>query len=250
MKANIEINDRIIKVDLSSPIDLSIPIKNGQDNPNAWWAPYPQFDPYRAGSWVASTAEGSPVNSFNIKLNPHGNGTHTECVGHIAKEKYTINNALKSFHHLAQLVSIYPEKQENGDLIITRSLLEDAFTENVNSLIIRTIPNDDSKMTRSWSDTNPPYIDADALAWMNEKGVEHLLIDLPSVDRESDEGKLAGHKAFWSYPESPRTHATISEMIYVDNEVKDGLYLLAFQVLNIDLDVSPSRPVLYEIAKD
>lgn len=247
MRASIEVNNKTIQVDLSAPIDISIPIKDGQENPNAWWAPFPQFDPYRAGNWVASTAEGSPVNSFNIKLNPHGNGTHTECIGHIAKEKYTINKALKSFHHLAELVSIYPEKLDNGDLVISRSLIEDALSEDVSSLIIRTLPNDDSKLRRLWSDTNPPYIDEQALAWLNEKGINHLLIDLPSVDRESDEGKLAGHKAFWSYPESPRTEATISEMIYVPAEVKDGLYFLQFQVLNIDLDVSPSRPVLYEI---
>jgi len=247
MKASILLKNQTIEVDLSEPIDISIPIRNGEENPNAWWAPFPQFDPYRAGGWVASTEEGSPVNSFNIKLNPHGNGTHTECVGHISKEKYSVNKALKSFHHLAQLVSIYPEKLDTGDLVITRALLEGSFTEDVNCLIIRTLPNDDSKMRRIWSDTNPPYINTDALRWLNEKGVEHLLIDLPSVDRESDEGKLAGHKAFWSYPESPRTEATISEMIYVENEVKDGVYLLAFQILNIDLDVSPSRPVIYKI---
>lgn len=247
MKARIEINNKQIEVDLSKPIDISIAIKNGEDNPNAWWAPFPQFDPYRAGGWVASTAEGSPVNSFNIKLNPHGNGTHTECVGHIAKEKYSINKALKSFHYLAQLISLYPQKMENGDLVITKELVENAYDGETTALIIRTLPNDETKKKRIWSDTNPPYVDAEALAWLNEKGVDHLLLDLPSVDRESDEGKMAGHKAFWSYPESPRTEATITEMIYVSEEIKDGLYLLAFQVLNIDLDVSPSRPVIYSL---
>jgi kynurenine formamidase len=38
----------------------------------------------------------------------------------------------------------------------------------------------------------------DAALFLHESGIKHLLIDLPSVDKEKDEGKLLAHKAFWN----------------------------------------------------
>jgi len=70
---------------------------------------------------------------------------------------------------------------------------------------------------------------------------------LPSVDREVDEGKLLAHKAFWEYPDAPRTDCTITEMVYVPDNAMDGLYLLNLQIASFELDVSPSKPVLYKI---
>ena len=82
---------------------------------------------------------------------------------------------------------------------------------------------------------------------MAENKVKHLLIDLPSVDREKDGGKLLSHHAFWQVPENPRMEATISELIYVPDEIKDGQYLLELQFAPFDNDASPSRPVLYRL---
>jgi hypothetical protein len=82
---------------------------------------------------------------------------------------------------------------------------------------------------------------------MSDENIQHLLLDLPSVDREEDGGALAAHKAFWKYPEDPRTKATITELIYVDNVVPDGLYLLQIQIAAMELDASPSRPFIYPL---
>ena len=76
-------------------------------------------------------------------------------------------------------------------------------------------------------------------------GVKHLLIDLPSVDRESDGGVLAFHHAFWEVPNNPNHERTITEMVYVPTEIKDGNYLLNLQMAPFENDASPSRPVLY-----
>ena len=86
-----------------------------------------------------------------------------------------------------------------------------------------------------------------AAQWLADCGVQHLLIDLPSIDREEDEGKLLAHHAFWNYPSQPRKEATISEMIYVDDSIPDGLYLLNLQVAAFRNDAAPSRPVLYQL---
>jgi hypothetical protein len=73
----------------------------------------------------------------------------------------------------------------------------------------------------------------------------HLLVDLPSVDREEDGGALACHHAYWGYPANIRTEATISEMIFVDNEIVDGLYCLYIQPPAFAMDAAPSRPIIY-----
>ena len=78
-----------------------------------------------------------------------------------------------------------------------------------------------------------------------ENNVQHLLLDLPSVDREEDAGQLLAHHAFWQYPAQPRREATITELIFVPDEVADGLYLLNIQITSLELDASPSKPVLY-----
>ena len=47
--------------------------------------------------------------------------------------------------------------------------------------------------------------------------------------------------------EAGRDECTITELIYVPNEIKDGLYLLQIQIASLEIDASPSKPVLYEI---
>ena len=248
MKIVLKNNEKKFEADLAEPIDISIPIRDGAKNPNCFWAPVPEFAPVRAEGFVGATSEGGPVNFFNIKLNPHGNGTHTECVGHIAESRYSINRCLTSFHHLVKLVTVFPTKQADGDRVILREQIEAVFKKNEAAAIaVRTQPNDDFKGVTNYSGANPPYIHHEAVAYLAACGVEHLLIDLPSVDREEDGGKLLAHKAFWKYPDQIRENCTITELFYATNDIKDDLYLLQFQVLNIDLDVSPSRPVLYKL---
>jgi len=79
------------------------------------------------------------------------------------------------------------------------------------------------------------------------KGVKHLLVDLPSVDREKDAGALLAHKAFWNFEGEVRTDATITEFIFVPNAIVDGTYYLNLQVAPFENDASPSRPVLYAV---
>jgi hypothetical protein len=113
------------------------------------------------------------------------------------------------------------------------------------SIIIRTLPNKEDKLHKNWSESNWPQLDRRAAAWFAEEDVKNILIDLPSVDREMDGGKLLSHHAFWQVPENPRFDASITEMIFVPDEIEDGLYLLELQFAPFENDASPSRPVLY-----
>ena len=251
MKISFTRANQSYSADLSKPIDLAIPLRDGLENPNCFWAPMPEFSPVQAGDFVGSTAEGGVVNFFNVRLNPHGNGTHTECVGHIASERFVLGECLQEAHFLAKIVSLYPRRTDEGDRVLFRDQLAEVFAENeAEALIVRTLPNDNLKLRQNYSGTNPPYIHHEALEYLAQCGVQHLLLDLPSVDREEDGGQLLGHRAFWQYPQSTRLQATITEMIFVPNSVRDGLYLLNLQTIALDLDASPSKPVVFELLLD
>ena len=246
MFARIEIQNQTRTVDLNKAIDISIPLRATADNPNAFGLAAPRFEPFRAGDFVGSVRQGGPVNCEDLFINAHGNGTHTECVGHIAHERITINQSLKQFVFIARLITVTPQVTPAGDHVITEEMLNSAAGDDLPpALIVRTLPNDDGKCSRQWSGNNPPYFEAAALAMLRERGVEHILTDLPSVDREQDEGALAGHHAWWDYPANPRLSSTITEMIYAPDSVGDGEYLLNIQIAALETDASPSKPVLY-----
>jgi len=252
MKTTIQHNNQIVEIDLSKPIDISLPLSNTDKNPIAWYIEKPQIEPVVFGDWIGKVSEGSSTNFNNIFFNPHGHGTHTECLGHITREFYSINQCLKQFFFTAELLSVTPEKV-NSDLIITKNQIEKALIGKVpEAIIIRTLPNLESKKHKNYSNTNPAYLAEDAATFIREKGIQHLLIDLPSVDREEDEGKLLAHKAFWNVKNvtnlnaDARMNCTITEMIFVDDQVKDGSYILNLQIASFENDASPSKPILYQ----
>jgi kynurenine formamidase len=249
MKAKIQ----NIQIDLSNPIDISMPLSNTNENPIAWYIEKPAIEPVKFGDWIGKVSEGSSTNFNNIFFNPHGHGTHTECLGHITHDFYSINQCLKQFFFFAELISVEPAIS-NDDLIITKDQIENLLNDKLpEALIIRTLPNSDAKKSKNYSNSNPAYLTEAAAIYIREIGIQHLLIDLPSVDREEDEGKLLAHKAFWNVKNTKnlnsdaRLNCTITEMIYVENQVVDGSYILNLQIASFENDASPSKPVLYKI---
>lgn len=248
MKTSVSFAGKNYTADLNHPIDISIPLRSGGQNVIAWYLEPAKIEPVVMGNWIGDTNQGSPVNFRNIYFNPHGHGTHTECVGHISKENYSINKELKTFFSVAKLITVTPETK-GSDSVITLSQLQIALGENIpEAVIIRTLPNEDEKLNKHYSNTNPPYIEEEVSLFLRENNVLHLLIDLPSVDPEQDNGKLAAHKAFWNYPAQTRLNATITEFVYASNAVSDGLYLLNLMIAPFENDASPSKPVLYKLS--
>ena len=249
MKAKIE----NFEIDLSKPLDISIPLTNTDANPIAWYIEKPEIEPVKFGDWIGKVSEGSSTNFNNIFFNPHGHGTHTECLGHITREFYSINQCLKQFFFFAKLISVQPELQHD-DLVISKIQIENALNgSSPEALVIRTVPNNSDKLSKKYSNTNPPYLLEEAATFLREIGIKHLLIDLPSVDREEDEGRLLAHKAFWNVKDvnslnaDARLDCTITEMIFVDDTIKDGSYILNLQIASFENDASPSKPVLFKI---
>lgn len=244
MKALIEFNHQNYQCDLTKGIDISIPIEAGENHVSAWYVPPVEMEPVRMGDWIGSVEAGASVNFRNIYFNPHGHGTHTESYGHISKEIYSVNEVFDKSFFVAQLITVQPE-QQGDDFVITNSMIESHLNEGLEAIIIRTLPNEIEKRSKNYSNTNPVYLHHEVALMLRNKNVKHLLIDGPSVDKEQDEGKLLAHRAFWNYPEAPRKDATITEFIYVKEEVADGLYLMNLQTAPFVNDATPSRPVLF-----
>ncbi|MGM5469452.1 cyclase family protein [Flavobacteriaceae bacterium LMO-SS05] len=247
MIATLQYHSKTYKIDVSKPLDISIPLRASKKNVNAWYLDEPKIEPVKMGDWIGKVSEGADVNFNSIWFNPHAHGTHTECVGHITKEFYSINKNLKQFFFLAEVITVAAEKLKD-DFVISKKQIQAALgNKKRDAVVIRTIPNMNDKLSKHYSNTNPTYLLEEAAVYLKEKNIKHLLIDLPSVDKEKDGGKLLAHNAFWNTNGKLRLDATITELIYVPNKVKDGTYFLNLQIAPFENDASPSKPVLYKI---
>ncbi len=256
MTAEFNIGDTQWHADIQNGTDLSLAI--AQDGPLAWYVDPPRITPVMTERFTGSIAKGGKVNFFDVAFNPHGNGTHTECLGHITKEKQSVNQNFRRWMLPARLVTISPvtltadrsEWVRAGDRVITPEQLALVMgADPVETLIIRTLPNSPSRRKKDYSSTNPAYFLSESIDWLNRFGIRHLLVDLPSVDRESDGGLLKAHHHFWNVPNDPQSDKTITELVYIPDEVADGIYLLNLQVAAFENDASPSRPVVFKAQK-
>lgn len=257
MLMNVKLNGREFTFDGSKPIDISIPLNFNGPQPNAYRVQDATAEACVSGDLVGDTRRGGSCNFERYSLIPHCNGTHTECVGHITNERISVRDCLQDVFMPALLTSVPPS---GDDPIITRESIEKSFSTyqdqdgSLLALIVRTLPNDDSKLTREYTDIIPPYFSADAMQSVVDHGITHLLVDMPSIDRIYDEGKLANHRIFWDVEtrkfelnENSRKNATVTEMIYVPNEIEDGEYMLNLQIAPFASDASPSRPLLFRL---
>ena len=154
MIATIEYNSRKLKIDLTQPLDISIPISNGASNVNAWYIGPPKIEPEVFDEDIISVGNGASVNFNTITFNPHSHGTHTETVGHIVKEKYSINKCLKTFFFLAEVITVAPEKRGEDYVISAKQLQFALGNKKREALVVRTMPNTSDKKTRRTFDDN------------------------------------------------------------------------------------------------
>ena len=251
MIAEININNEKFKVDLNNPIDLSLTSKV-ENSFKAWYVDEIKINTIKNGDFIGSVNEGGAVNFREILINPHGNMTHTESVGHISKEKINVNKLLKTNNFLAQLITIKPQKiinknKKEVDQIISLKQIKNKIIPNIQALIIKTQNNYYELTKKNYNNTNWPFLAESSASYIRSKGIQHLLIDQPSIDKEFDEGKLLAHRAFWNYPNEIDSKKTITELIGIPNHVKDGRYLLNLTLANIENDAVPSRPIIYKL---
>jgi arylformamidase len=272
--ARIPVGAAEVGVDLARPVDLAIPLDFGGAQPRHFGAGAARSHPFVSGTFSGEVERGASCNCRTITLTPHCNGTHTESVGHLTRDPFDAYRAIPPGLTPALLLSVEPEEASRttesatprpaaSDTLITHRALRAARDRAqaqvpraflARALVIRTLPNEPSKRTRDYTRTVPPYLTLDAANALVADGIEHLVLDVPSLDRTHDEGRLSGHRVFFGLParstrlaDASRAHCTITELAYVPDEASDGAWFLAIHAPALGGDAVPSRPLLYRL---
>ncbi|MDQ2068781.1 cyclase family protein [Natronospira bacteriovora] len=253
-------------------VSLAITLDFDGPQPGFFGAPSARRKAMQSGGFTGDTRQGGSCNCEVLEITPHCNGTHTECVGHITEARATVSQQIGTVLCPALLLSIQPArldstedsgpgKADGSDPVISKKALEAAWQLQApatppQALILRTLPNSPDKARRDWMEgPTPPWITREAAQWIVDQGIDHLLVDMPSVDRGDDDGELVTHRIFWGLPagsrkliEAERPQASVTEMIFAADAVLDGFYLLNLQYPDFSTDATPSKPLLHPLA--
>jgi arylformamidase len=268
------VGSRELRLDLTRPASLAIDLDFSPSQPRHFGAPAATTRPFAVPGFSGSVEQGASCNCHTLTLIPHCNGTHTECVGHLTREPLDAHRVVPLGLIPALLVSLAPAPARASgegtepipkptDLLITRQSLEKSWAAATPSsgapfqplaLVIRTLPNSVTQQHQDYTHQTPPYLSREAAELLVERDIEHLVVDLPSIDRAHDEGRLTAHRIFFGLPRgdttlahATRASATVTELAYIPHALEDGLYFLELQVPALGGDAVPSRPLLYPI---
>ncbi|MGX5175180.1 cyclase family protein [Aliikangiella sp. IMCC44653] len=269
MELTVKIASKRYHVDLTNSLNIAITLTPNQPQPNHFGAPNCTSKPLSADGFIGDTQQGGSCNVNQLTLVAHCNGTHTESVSHIVNEPIAVFQAIPQALFPAVLISLKPEIAsqvsdhyaagfDSNNRVITKAQIQAQLKhfsdQELQGLVIRTLPNPTHKQTAVYSEKNyPVYLSNDAMSYILERKVQHLMVDFPSVDKMYDQGELSNHRIFWQVNPAEKnlnaktqTAKTISEMVFVSDTIVDGLYLCNLQVPRILTDAVPSMPVLYK----
>ena len=269
MNARLQVAGREIRVDLGRPFDLSMELDFEGAQVRHFGAPRAGSQPYSVPGFSGSVARGASCNCESITLIPHCNATHTEGAGHLTVAPLHAQRLVPRDLLPALLLSAEPvpsgqtaessdPRPQTADRLVTRDALQAAWPAELpftpRAIVIRTLPNEPAKRARDYTGTTPPYLTREAAQHLVERGIEHLVVDLPSIDRAHDEGRLTAHRLFFGLPprdttlaHAKRSQCTVTELAYIPDDAVDGAYFLQLQVPAINGDAVPSRPLLYRL---
>lgn len=271
MNARLTVGAADVAVDLGRAVSLAIELDFAGAQPRHFGAPPAQAHPYTVGAFSGAVVTGASCNCATLTITPHCNGTHTECVGHLTREPCDAHRVVPTGLLPALVISVEavgaagsgestdPPPQPQ-DRLITRALLEGRWPAALpfapRALVLRTLPNTQEKLARDYDAQPAPYLTRPAAQLLVERGIEHLVVDLPSIDRAHDEGRLTAHRVFFGLPaqahelaQARRAHCTITELAFVPGRLADGPCVLALQVPAIGGDAVPSRPLAYPLVR-
>jgi len=254
-----------LKVDFSQGRSIAIPLQPDGSQPLFFAPAKARAKPLQSGEYIGSVAKGGSCNAELLEFAPHCHGTHTECIAHLTRERGSVLELTDRAPCLARLVSLtatdpeasderYAAAPEPGQLLLTRAelqaLLAAGFTApTVQALIVRTRPNGPDKLQRDYAQAPPyPVFSDAAMQWLAGQDLKHLLVDTPSLDAAHDGGRLANHRCWWGLAGAAPEQAgrrSVTEMIYVPDDIPDGLYWLHLGLQPLAADAAASEPVIY-----
>lgn len=265
---HIEHQNTLFKIDPSNVVDLSIPYNFNGEQPNFYNVNKGSLNPLKTGEIAWDVSKGAGCNVPEISMNIHCSGTHSESVGHLLKNSGDVGALLTDLFMPAVLISLDTVKfgdcedpyhcfvNDNEKVIsVDKFFMKNKkfFGAEPDVLIIRTRPNPKSKQFLNFSDSPPPFFTNDAMSMICDMRIKHLIVDLPSIDRMSDDGILGNHRIFWGDGLNPNSKIdtnskkTITELAYIPNSVRDGFYFVNIQIPHFVCDAAPSRPMLCNI---
>jgi len=270
MKINMKIDEQSYFVDLSQGKSIAITLLPNGEQPNHFGALKCASETIISGSFIGDTKRDGSCNANQLTIIPHCNGTHTESVSHIVNQLIPVYQSIEESFFPSVLLSLEPELAidvnenylpffDDDNRVITKkqlvSTLHKYTDEQLQGVMIRTSPNGSDKKSKVYDKVNyPTYLTNDAMEYLIERKVKHFMVDFPSVDKMYDDGMLSNHRMFWNIKiddknlnSESKTNKTITEMIFVDDDIKDGFYLCNLQIPEIETDAVPSRPVLFQL---
>jgi kynurenine formamidase len=250
-------------VDFGAAVSLALVLEFDRPHPRHFGAPAATSEPFRMAGFEGEVARGASCNCRRLTLVPHCNGTHTESVSHLTIAQRPLHEFLPAAPLPALLLTVaavaaettdedsFPAPQP-GDRLVTRTALLAAwrpFSEvRPRALLLRT--------GTVWNDTAPPFLSRQLVQELVERGIEHLVTDLPSVDRLADQGRLTAHRLFFGLPPGStdlaaarRGEATITELASFPAALADGPCAVQIQVPAWSGDAVPSRPLYLPLAR-
>ncbi|MCP5328493.1 MAG: cyclase family protein [Sinobacteraceae bacterium] len=265
-----------LRIDLASPVSLARTMRFDADDPRHFDAPAPRRRPLVLPGFEGQVSRGASCNCAVIELTPHCNGTHTESVAHLVVEPRDVCELVPLAPLPALLLTLDtlpaagsdedsdPAPQPD-DWLLTRAALCAAWPATLpfspRALVLRT----GTGGHRDPAQASPigaaptaaqttPYLSRQLATELVARGIEHLVVDLPSIDRGHDRGRLCGHRLFFGLPpgstrlaEAGRPDCTITELAAIPASLPDGPYALQLTLPQISGDAIPSRPLLYRV---
>lgn len=274
MNALIEVDGQRLRIDLTQGHDLSLGPDRLGEGPRYFGVAPAGFTAWRTPEFIGAVDQGGSCNCNVLTLVPHCHGTHTECVGHLTREPLDAFALLPTGLLPALLLSVTailahecdehtdPPAQHNDLLITARALAQASVVARrgalpmpaPRALVLRTRPNNLSKRQRNYAIYPAPFFTRAAAQWLLDQRVEHLVVDLPSIDRAHDEGRMSAHRLFFGLAagshalrEATRAQATLTELAFIDDGIADGPGLLLLQAAHLPGDAVPSRPLFYAL---
>tara|TARA_B100000686_G_C16584519_1_gene859985 strand:- start:134 stop:910 length:777 start_codon:yes stop_codon:yes gene_type:complete len=249
LNTEIQYNGKLYSLNMDNGVDLSIKNDFSGKGPIFYSSDWPKVEYARSSDFLGDIRKGGSCNVPIVSLNIHCTGTHTESSAHISENEKDIPEVCPKGLIPAYLVSISPKNANDTkelyhcklshELVITAESLKEKLFDSFVALIVRTTPNDSSKIYRNYDRQPAPFFTNNAIDYIIELGIEHLLVDTPSIDKADDGGLLGNHRRFF------KQGKTISELLYIPNSIPDGLGFLQIQIPNWRLDAVPSRPIFY-----
>ena len=260
MKIKIEHNNNLYEINPKDGVSISIPMNfNDDNNPKFYDETNPQKEFYTYNDIEYNINNNAGCNVPLVKFNVHCSGTHTETASHVFSDANSIGNLLDLNFLPAILISVTPESNSDdiyhseidfNDRIISKKILKESLaseTEFVDCIIIRTLPNSENKKNKNYNNSTYPFLSNDAICFLKGKGVKHIIIDTPSIDRSDDGGQLKNHKIFFLDDDKTINKNTITELAYIPDTCTDGRYFVCIGFPNFQIDAAPSNPVIYRV---